>query len=36
MALRVVERHGGRIWVEAAPDQGARVFFRLGEPEAPR
>jgi signal transduction histidine kinase len=29
MARRVVERHGGRIWVEAAPDQGARVFFRL-------
>ncbi len=36
IALRVVERHDGRIWVEAAPDQGTRVFFRLGEPGAPR
>jgi light-regulated signal transduction histidine kinase (bacteriophytochrome) len=34
LARRVVERHGGRIWVEAAPQQGTRVFFRLGDPGA--
>lgn len=36
IALRVLERHGGRIWIEAAPEQGTRVFFRLGEPSGPR
>lgn len=28
---RVVLRHGGQIWAEAAPDQGATFFFTLGE-----
>ncbi len=29
---RVVERHGGRVWVEAVPDQGVTVYFTLPTP----
>jgi PAS domain S-box-containing protein len=28
---RIITRHGGRIWTEAVVDQGATIFFTVGE-----
>jgi signal transduction histidine kinase len=31
---RIVDRHGGRVWAESAPGEGARFFFTVPDREA--
>jgi signal transduction histidine kinase len=35
LCKRIVEQHGGRMWLDSAPQEGTTVYFQLPKTEDP-